>query len=100
MRARARDGPLRLWWETGSALKAEFSLKTAESLENAGKIKIAALDKTGTITTGVPAVTDILPFGGISSNEFLNLAYSLELKSEHPLAKAVLNEAEKPRFIS
>ncbi len=87
--------PVAVMVGNGVGAKSGILFKTAESLENAGKIKIAALDKTGTITTGVPAVTDILPFGGISSNEFLNLAYSLELKSEHPLAKAVLNEAEK-----
>ena len=68
--------------------------KTAASLEAAGRTQIVALDKTGTITSGEPRVTDILPAGGVSESELLTLAASLEQKSEHPLAKAVLAYAE------
>ena len=67
--------------------------KTAVSLEEAGKVQIVALDKTGTITSGQPEVTDILPADGISENDLLTLAYALEKKSEHPLAKAILEKA-------
>ena len=69
--------------------------KTAESLEETGRIKIVALDKTGTITLGEPRVTDIIPADGITDEELLTAAYSLESRSEHPLAKAILAEAEK-----
>ena len=68
--------------------------KTAASLEAAGRTQIVALDKTGTITSGEPRVTDILPAEGVSESELLTLAASLEQKSEHPLAKAVLAYAE------
>ena len=67
---------------------------TAASLEAAGRTQIVALDKTGTITSGEPRVTDILPAEGVSESELLTLAASLEQKSEHPLAKAVLAYAE------
>ena len=68
--------------------------KTSEALENAGKIQIVALDKTGTITEGKPQITDILPAAGLSEKEFLSLAYALECPSEHPLARAVTEKAE------
>ena len=78
--------------------------KTAVSLEETGKTRIVALDKTGTITRGEPKVTDVLPAEGISEEELLTMAYTLEQKSEHPLAKAVLEEAQsrelKPRMIT
>ena len=78
--------------------------KTAVSLEETGKTRIVALDKTGTITCGEPKVTDVLPAEGISEEELLTMAYTLEQKSEHPLAKAVLEEAQsrelKPRMIT
>ena len=67
--------------------------KTAVSLEEAGKVRIVALDKTGTITSGQPEVTDILPADGVSETDLLTLAYALEKKSEHPLAKAILTKA-------
>ena len=67
--------------------------KTAVSLEEAGKIQIVALDKTGTITKGEPQVTDMVPAEGISEKELLTYAYALEKKSEHPLAKAILAES-------
>ena len=64
--------------------------KTAVSLEETGKVEIVALDKTGTITSGEPRVTDLVPEEGVSESELLSMAYALEKKSEHPLAKAVL----------
>ena len=69
--------------------------KTAASLEETGKIRIAALDKTGTITRGEPVVTGLYPAGDVQEEEFLRLACTLEQKSEHPLAKAVLKKAEE-----
>lgn len=68
--------------------------KTAVSLEETGRVNIVALDKTGTITMGEPKVTDMIPTTGYDDKSLLKLAYSLEAKSEHPLAKAVVNEAE------
>ena len=68
--------------------------KTAVSLEETGKMEIVALDKTGTITSGEPQVTDILPANGVSESELLVLAYILEKKSEHPLAKAITGRVE------
>ena len=68
--------------------------KTAVSLEEAGKVQIVALDKTGTITSGQPEVTDLLPANEISETELLTMAFALERKSEHPLAKAILEHAE------
>ena len=80
----------------GSGLGAKNGVlfKTAASLEAAGKVDAVVLDKTGTITTGEPAVTDILPAEGVSETELLRLAAALEKSSEHPLASAVLREAE------
>ena len=72
--------------------------KTAVSLEEAGKVDIVALDKTGTITNGQPKVTDILPVDGISEQELLETAFSLEKKSEHPLAKAIVEYGEEKNF--
>jgi len=65
------------------------------SLEEAGKIQIVALDKTGTITKGEPQVTDMFPAEGISEEELLGYAYALEKKSEHPLAKPLLPEQRR-----
>ena len=79
----------------GMGAKSGILFKTAVSLEEAGRIQIVALDKTGTITSGQPEVTDILPAEGVTENELLSLALALEKKSEHPLAKAILNHAEK-----
>ena len=80
----------------GSGLGAKNGVlfKTAASLEAAGKVDTVVLDKTGTITTGEPAVTDLLPADGVSETELLLLAAALEKNSEHPLARAVLREAE------
>ncbi len=69
--------------------------KNAASLEYSGKIKIAVLDKTGTVTEGKPSVTDIIPFEAENDEELLRFAYSLEYPSEHPLAKAVCEEASR-----
>ena len=72
--------------------------KTAASLEAAGKTQIVALDKTGTITSGEPRVTDLIPNGGFSESELLRTAYALEKKSEHPLARAILRYAEEQKI--
>ena len=85
--------PVAIMVGNGMGAKNGILFKTAVSLEEAGKIQIVALDKTGTITSGQPEVTDILPAEGITRNELLTLAYALEKKSEHPLAKAILEKA-------
>lgn len=87
--------PVAIMVGNGVGAKNGILFKNAVSLENAGHVQIAALDKTGTITKGEPAVTDIIPEDGVSSDELLKYAYSLEVKSEHPLAKAVVREGEK-----
>ena len=74
----------------GMGAKHGVLFKTAASLEMAGRVQIVALDKTGTITTGEPRVTDVLPAEGVSSEELLTLAAALEKNSEHPLARAVM----------
>ena len=79
----------------GVGAKHGVLFKTAVSLEEAGKVKIVALDKTGTITKGEPEVTGLYPVEGVTENELLNAAYALEAKSEHPLARAIVREAEK-----
>ena len=86
--------PVAIMVGNGLGAKNGILFKTAASLEAAGRTQIVALDKTGTITSGDPRVTDILPAGGVSESELLTLAASLEQKSEHPLAKAVLAYAE------
>ena len=78
----------------GVGAKNGILFKTAVSLEETGRVNIVALDKTGTITMGEPKVTDMIPTAGYDDKSLLKLAYSLEAKSEHPLAKAVVNEAE------
>ncbi|MBR4079506.1 MAG: heavy metal translocating P-type ATPase [Christensenellaceae bacterium] len=87
--------PVAIMVGSGKSAKHGILFKTAESLETAGKVNIVALDKTGTITAGEPRVTDILPQEGITEEELLALAYALEKKSEHPLAKAILVKAEE-----
>ena len=86
--------PVAIMVGNGLGAKNGILFKTAASLEAAGRTQIVALDKTGTITSGEPRVTDILPAVGVSESELLTLAASLEQKSEHPLAKAVLAYAE------
>ena len=86
--------PVAIMVGNGLGARNGILFKTAASLEAAGRTQIVALDKTGTITSGEPRVTDILPAVGVSESELLTLAASLEQKSEHPLAKAVLAYAE------
>ena len=86
--------PVAIMVGNGMGARKGILFKTASSLEVAGKIQIAVLDKTGTITKGEPKVTDVIPFG-ISENELLQYAYSIETKSEHPLAKAVIAKAQE-----
>ncbi|MBQ3537276.1 MAG: heavy metal translocating P-type ATPase, partial [Clostridia bacterium] len=86
--------PVAIMVGNGIGAKNGILFKTAASLEHAGKLKIVALDKTGTITKGQPAVTDVISFG-ITENELLSLAYSAEIYSEHPLGKAVCRFAEE-----
>ena len=82
--------PVAIMVGNGVGAKHGILFKTAVSLEEAGKVQIVALDKTGTITCGEPKVTDILPSEGIAPEALLSIAVSLEQKSEHPLAKAIL----------
>ena len=86
--------PVAIMVGNGMGAKHGIMFKTAVSLEETGKAEIVALDKTGTITSGEPRVTDIVPAEGIGREELLTLAYALERKSEHPLARAILAEAE------
>ena len=86
--------PVAIMVGNGMGAKNGILFKTAASLEETGRVEIVALDKTGTITCGEPKVTDILPIPGTSQEELLRLAYALERKSEHPLARAILEKAE------
>ena len=82
--------PVAIMVGNGVGAKKGILFKTAQALEETGKVQIVALDKTGTITKGEPKVTEIIPMEGISKKELLHIAYSLEKKSEHPLAKAIV----------
>ena len=86
--------PVAIMVGNGLGAKNGILFKTAASLEAAGRTQIVALDKTGTITEGAPRVTDLLPAEGVSETELLTLAAALESRSEHPLAKAILADAE------
>lgn len=86
--------PVAIMVGNGMGARKGILFKTAASLEEAGKTQIAVLDKTGTITKGEPKVTDMIPFE-ITENELLKYAYSIEVKSEHPLAKAIIVKAEE-----
>lgn len=86
--------PVAIMVGNGMGARKGILFKTAASLEEAGKTQIAVLDKTGTITKGEPKVTDIIPLE-ITENELLQYAYSIETKSEHPLAKAIIVKAEE-----
>ena len=86
--------PVAIMVGNGLGARNGILFKTAASLEAAGRTQIVALDKTGTITEGAPRVTDLLPAEGVSETELLTLAAALESRSEHPLAKAVLADAE------
>ena len=90
--------PVAIMVGNGMGAKNGIMFKTAVSLEETGKMQIVALDKTGTITSGEPKVTDMVPAEGISEEELLGFAYALERKSEHPLARAILQEAEDRRI--
>ncbi len=87
--------PVSIMVGNGVGAKAGILFKNAEALETAGKTQIVALDKTGTITKGEPAVTDIVPAEGISETELLQIAYSIEKLSAHPLAGAITAYAEE-----
>ena len=86
--------PVAIMVGNGMGARKGILFKTAASLEETGKTQIAVLDKTGTITKGEPKVTDIIPFE-ITENELVKYAYSIEAKSEHPLAKAIIVKAEE-----
>lgn len=87
--------PVAIMVGNGMGAKNGILFKTAVSLEKMGKTQIVALDKTGTITQGKPKVTDIIPVNGRSEKELLSIAYALEKKSEHPLARAINQKAEQ-----
>ena len=87
--------PVAIMVGNGKGAKNGILFKTAVSLEEAGKVNVIALDKTGTITKGEPVVTDVVPAEGFSGESLLKLAYALESRSEHPLAKAVVTFAEE-----
>ena len=87
--------PVAIMVGNGMGAKHGILFKTAVSLEETGKVRIVALDKTGTITQGEPKVTDILPAEGMSEGALLSIAYALEKKSEHPLARAIHQRAEQ-----
>ena len=92
--------PVAIMVGNGVGAKNGILFKTAESLEQTGKIKIAALDKTGTITRGEPEVTDIITNEKVNQEDLIDCAYSLELKSEHPFAKAIVNFAKEKNLIT
>ena len=86
--------PVAIMVGNGVGAKHGILFKSAVSLENAGRTQIVVLDKTGTITAGQPQVTDVLPAPGFTEEALLRLAFALEQKSEHPLARAILQEAQ------
>ena len=86
--------PVAIMVGNGVGARNGILFKNAEALEQTGKIKTVALDKTGTITSGKPQVTDIIPLNNYNETDLLKIAYSLEKKSEHPLASAIINYAE------
>ena len=90
--------PVAIMVGNGVGARHGILFKTAVSLEEAGKVDIVALDKTGTITNGQPKVTDILPVDGISEQELLETAFSLEKKSEHPLANAIVEYGDEKKL--
>jgi len=92
--------PVAIMVGNGMGAKNGIMFKTAVSMEEAGKVQIVALDKTGTITNGEPKVTDLLPANGYSEESLLALAFTLEQKSEHPLARAILQMAEERKLDS
>ena len=91
--------PVAIMVGNGMGAKNGIMFKTAVSLEETGKTQIVALDKTGTITSGEPKVTDMIPAAGVTEEELLAYAYALEKKSEHPLARAVITKAEEENAV-
>ena len=90
--------PVAIMVANGVGAKNGILFKTAVSLEEAGKVSTVVLDKTGTITLGMPEVTDIIPCESMTQTELLNFAFSLEKKSEHPLAQAIVRKAEQEKL--
>ena len=90
--------PVAIMVGNGVGARNGILFKTAVSIEETGKMQIAVLDKTGTITAGQPVVTDIIPATSVSEDELLRLAYSLEMRSEHPLARAVVALADEKKL--
>ena len=90
--------PVAIMVGNGMGAKHGILFKTAVSLEETGKVQIVALDKTGTITSGEPKVTDMIPMDGVSEEELLTYAYALEKKSEHPLARAILQYGDEKQI--
>ncbi len=90
--------PVAIMVGSGLGAKNGILFKTAASLEETGRIEIAALDKTGTITSGQPEVTDLIPASGVTEQELLQAAVSLEARSEHPLAAAIMKRGEEARI--
>ena len=88
--------PVAIMVGNGMGAKNGILFKTSESLESMGKVQIVALDKTGTITAGKPEVTDIIPADGVSEEELVATSYLMEVRSEHPLAKAIVNSVANP----
>lgn len=91
--------PVAIMVGNGVGARNGILFKTAQSLEQTGKVKTVALDKTGTITKGEPEVTDVISFGGYTAETLLELSASLEQMSEHPLAKAVLKKADEDQIV-
>ena len=91
--------PVAIMVGNGMGAKNGIMFKTAVSLEETGKMEIVALDKTGTITSGEPKVTDIIPAAGVTEDTLLRYAYALENKSEHPLARAILEKAAEEKAV-
>ncbi len=91
--------PVAIMVGNGLGAKNGILFKTAVSLEETGRVSVVALDKTGTITSGEPKVTDVLPTNGYTEQSLLELAYALEAKSEHPLARAIVARAEELEMV-
>lgn len=92
--------PVAVMVGNGKGAKNGILFKTATSLEETGKAKFVVLDKTGTITQGEPQVTDIIPSSNLTERQLLEIAYALEIKSEHPLARAINKKAEEMELIA
>ena len=92
--------PVAIMVGSGVGAKSGILFKTAVSLEETGKAQIVVLDKTGTITSGKPQVTDMYPFGELSEKDLLSMAYALECKSEHPLAHAIVEKAKEMKVFA